>query len=191
MPEPRWKPIHPVGLPAAIDSMGSVAAPLLASVAIAVIVFVATTPDSVRWPNLTMGLLLGALISLVATIQFTFRARCYAVTPSQIEEWWPLDDDATKTYRRQMQRYHYNEFQTWMNLARRGYNVGLLLLAASMATIVYPKGTTVSHLTGGEWTVLVLALLGLVAEALWIVVGWFRRNTKPTLPTVDAEFRGT
>lgn len=185
--EPRWKPVYPVGYPGAIDSMGSVAAPLLASVTAGVIVFVATDKTPFRWPNLTMVLLFIGLFALIATVQFAFRARSYVVSPTQIEEWWPDQDEATDHYRRRVQRAHWDGFFQWANRARWAYNVGLLLLAAALATITAPKTQTHQHITSGRWLVVAVACLGFAAEALWIVLAYFRRNPDVILPDVRPE----
>jgi hypothetical protein len=47
-PEARWKPPFPVGYAAAIDSVGSVAAPLLASVSAALATLVVPNEEAFR-----------------------------------------------------------------------------------------------------------------------------------------------
>jgi MFS family permease len=185
-PEPRWKPPFPVGYAAAIDSMGAVAAPLLASVSAALVTLVIANEEAFRWPSLTLLLLVSATLALITTVQCAFRARQFAVTPSEIEEWWPLDDPATLELRRQYQRYHFWNYQTWAVAASRFYNGGLLCLLFALALMTVPQGDIGDSL--GRLAVTALAFLGALSEVVWIVVRHLRKEAQRPLPSVGPEW---
>jgi hypothetical protein len=55
-----WDVPYPYGQSAAIDSMGGIAAPLLAGFLVTLAVFVMSTPQTFRWVEPTLALLLVA-----------------------------------------------------------------------------------------------------------------------------------
>jgi hypothetical protein len=183
-PEPRWKPPFPVGYAAAIDSMGSVAAPLLASVSAALATLVISNEKAFRCPTATLFLLVGATLALITTVQCAFRARQFAVTPAEIEQWWPIDDDSGRYLRRQYQRYHSEQHTVWAKRASKAYNVGLLCLLLALALITVPKGALDESV--GRLAVVALAVLGALAELAWIV---YTRFTK-ALPATTSSRTG-
>jgi hypothetical protein len=129
-PETRWQAPLPYGNPAAIDSMGTIAAPLLASVCIALIAIVLTSTAAFRWTNATLLLLVVAAGSFVATVECSFIARQYVVTPSDLEDWWPdRDVPERREMLRREQRYYVSQFRVWSGKARLAYNVGVLALS--------------------------------------------------------------
>lgn len=185
-PEPRWKPPFPVGYASAIDSMGSVAAPLLASVSAALATLVIPNETAFRWPSLTVFLLIGATLALITAVQCAFRARQYVVTPSDLEQWWPINDDAGVNLRRQYQRYHRNRHQRWARVASIAYDAGLLCFLFGLALITTPPG----HLCGTRLPVTVLAFLGALCEVAWIVFTHVRKESV-RLPEVGPEWDPT
>jgi hypothetical protein len=184
-PEPRWKPPFPVGYAAAIDSMGSVAAPLLASVSAALATLVISNEEAFRWPTPTLFLLIGATLALITTVQCAFRARQYSVIPSDLEQWLPINDAGGMMLRRQYQRYHFSKHRAWALAASRFYNVGLFSLLLALALITLPQG----HLgdSTGRLAVVALALLGALSELVWIAYTHFRKETIE-LPEVGPEW---
>jgi hypothetical protein len=174
-PEPRWEVPFPYGYTAAIDSMGSVSAPLLAAISVALATLVLSNAAAFHWVDPVLGLLISAAFALVASVQFTFRAKQFAVTPPDLEAWWPdsEDDPARLEMLRREQRYHGREYSKWAARARFAYNVGLLLFLLGVAATLIPKGG-IDHASSGRLAVIALALLGLAIEALWIVSGYMR-----------------
>jgi drug/metabolite transporter (DMT)-like permease len=181
-PEARWKAPFPVGYAAAIDSMGSVAAPLLASVSAALTTLVISNEKAFRWPTLAVFLLVGATLALITAVQSAFRAKQYVVTPSDLEQWWPISDAGGVELRRQYQRYHAERHQVWATAASRAYDTGLLCFLFGLAVITTPSDF-------GSWSLVVagLAFLGALSEVAWIVYSHFRPEPV-RLPEVGPEW---
>lgn len=183
-PERRWKAPFPVGYPGAIDSMGSVAAPLLASVSAALATLVIPNERAFRWPELTVLLLIAATLTLITAVQCAFRARQYVVTPADLEQWYPISDASGIELRRQMQRYHVQKHEAWATWASRFYNAGLLCLLLGLALITLPPG----HIGNERLVVAVLAFLGVASEVAWIVDTHLKRDLSVQLPEVGPEW---
>jgi len=163
--EPRWDVPYPYGQAAAIDSMGGIAAPLLAGFAVTIALLVLSTPQAFRFVSLTLGLLLIAASALIAALQFTFRARQYSVTPAEIEVWWPDAKDPGRRHELEHeQREHRTAYQRWSNIARVAYNVGILFFVCGLTAALFPPGS----ISGARIIVIVLALLAAAAELCWI-----------------------
>ena len=93
--EPRRAP-HlleraPYGCAAAIDGFRSVAAPLLAGFAIAVVGITVplTATSPVRYPGTAIAFTALSALMLLASVQCTMWARQYAIHPNDMLEWWP------------------------------------------------------------------------------------------------------
>jgi hypothetical protein len=187
--EPRWRPIFPLGYPAAIDSMTSVAAPLLATVSAGTVVFVASNQNAVRWPNATLALLIGSFLALVFAVQSGFQARLYAVTPSQLSEWFPETDEGSIILLRRNQRYYFDKFTEWSKRARWSYNAGVSVLLLSVVTVVVPRTQPHEAVSAGRYFVIGLAAAGFAVEALWLMHSHRHRNDGVQLPDVGPEWR--
>lgn len=187
-PESRWQPPFPVGYAAAIDSMGTVAAPLLASVSAALATLVISNEQAFRSPVPTLFLLVGATLSLIAAVQCAFRARQYSVMPSDLEQWWPISDAAGIYLRRQYQRYHSERHLRWAGAASLAYNIGLLCLLFALALLTMPRG----HLgaSPGHLAVVGLAFFGALSELAWIGYTYFHKEPL-RLPEVGPEWTPT
>jgi hypothetical protein len=166
--EPRWDVPGYYGYADAIDAMGSISAPLLAGISIALATLVISSADAFHWVSATLFLLVGATFSFVGCVQLTFRARQFVVTPSQIEEWWPNHEQPSVHERlRREQRYHHQEYKKWARLARSAYNVGVLAFVLGIAALLVPK-PGIRHMSDGRLTVFVLALAAFACEVAWI-----------------------
>jgi MFS family permease len=163
--ETHWDVPYPYGDAAAIDSMGAVAAPLLAGFSVTLAALVLSAPSHFRWVSVTLVLLVIAALALIMALQFAFRARQFVVSPAEIEQWWP---DAASPERRQMlrreQREHRAEYTTWSNSARHAYNTGILFFVAGLTSALVRPGP----ISNGRLTAIALALLGVVGEFCWI-----------------------
>jgi hypothetical protein len=189
-PEPRWQPLIPFGYAASVESMGSIAAPLLASVNAGVLVFALSSEESFRWPTVTLFLLGCSLLALLAAVQATFHARQYVVTPSEIEEWYPDSDvPSMRQHLREQQRWHWREHTTWAGRATLAYDAGLASFLLALATITVPTGP-LDDVSRGRWAVVAVALLGVIAELAWIAETRWPR-TQSELPKVGPEKRAT
>lgn len=184
-PEPRWKPPFPVGYAAAIDSMGSVAAPLLASVSAALATLVISNEEAFRWPSPTLFLLVVATLALITAVQCAFHARQYSVTPSDLEEWWPASDPSGVELQRQYQRHHLSRHSAWANAASVAYNVGLVCLLLALALMTLPQGDLGDSLV--RLAAAGLAFLGAASELVWILYSQFG-NDPLRLPEVGPEW---
>ena len=161
---PRWDPPFPYGHPTAMDSMGGIAAPLLAGFAITFSVIVMTSASSFRWPGVVLALLTLAILALIAAVQFSFQTRLYAVTPSQIEEWWEKPERVRQRLRRE-QRYHRHHYKLWAERAALAYNAGILLFLGGFTLALVPPSSL------GNWRLVAFAVAaaGTVLELGWVL----------------------
>jgi hypothetical protein len=163
--------------------MGTIAAPLLASVCIALIAVVLTSAATFRLVSLALLLLVFAAAALVATVECTFTARQYVVTPSQLEEWWPdFADRGRLELLRREQRYCKDQFKLWSNRARCAYDAGLIALGLGVTVLLIPPGPV-------DFTrvcAIVLAAVAVASEAAWIR-NKRTRQSNPELPEVGPE----
>jgi hypothetical protein len=131
----------PYGAPAANESMGAIVAPLLAGFSLALLGLVVQVEQDLRWPDLALLLLAVAIVLLVLVVQFAFRARQYATTPSQVKDWWPdFDNDPER------QQRVYEELRVylachlwWIGRARGLYNTAICVLLLGLAVVLIPK----------------------------------------------------
>jgi hypothetical protein len=123
---------------------------------------------SLRWPNLALFLLVGATLSLLGAVQATFWMRRYAVTPSDLSDWWgsELEDPDRLAAVREEQRTLLRQQRTWAERARWLYDAGLLFLLLSLPTMLVPK-RGISHASSMRVAAVSLALLGFLAELVW------------------------
>jgi hypothetical protein len=90
---PYWETPDLYGQAEAVNSMGTIAAPLLAGFSLAAMVQALTIKTSeARWPTTSMLLFMLAAILFITSVQATFWARGYQTNPAEILAWWP---DAT------------------------------------------------------------------------------------------------
>lgn len=175
-PQPRWIPPAEYGYAAAIDSMGSVSAPLLAATSAALLTFVLSIPDEIRWHGLALFLLLAAALAFVGAVQLTFWAKRFAVTPADLASWWPELAPARVHELEWEQRFHLTRHSVWASRARRAYNAGIVSLLASLPVMLVPPGQ-LSHVSDARLAAIALAAVGLVSEAAWIAAAWFGPRT--------------
>ncbi len=185
--EPRWDVPSPYGYAAAIDSMGSISAPLLAGFSFTLAVLVLSSGASpARWPNASIFLLIAGAFALISSVQFSFRARLYVVTPSEIEEWWPdPSETATRDHLRRVQRDHRRSFRRWSTPARYSYDLGLLCFLLGVTSLLAPRA---GHVSDGRLAVVALALAAFVGELLWIALSNIPRKLSG-LPEVGPEWK--
>ncbi len=165
-PSPRWKPPGRYGYSAAIDGMGTVAAPFLAGIAIALAVLVISSPQDFGAEGITLFALVAAAVALIGCAECAFVARQYVVTPSQLDEWWP---DAGATQLADEQSQAVDAFELWAAWARRLYNVGMIGLAAGVAAALVPHGG-LNHAQPWRLAAFALALAAVLAELTAILI---------------------
>ena len=183
--ESRWNPPFPYGYPEAIDNVGSISAPLLAGINIALAAVLLTTPAAFPRLHVALFLLVLATAALVAAVQFTYQARQFVVKPDELEAWWPNHNELEqRLILRRIQRYHRRRFGTWAWRARAAYNLGILAFASGVTAILAPRH--ISHQSLGKLAPAGLAAAMFVAEFLWVLWTTFHtpviRNWPEVLP---------
>lgn len=166
MEPPPWRPPGRYGYTSAIDGMGTVAAPFLAGIAIALAILVISSPEHFGAENVALCFLVLAAVGLIACTECAFVARQYAVAPRQLEEWWP-DPDPLRLADEQHKAAA--AFKRWAACARGSYDIGIVALAVGMAAALVPHGGLDS---APPWRLasFALAVAGVFGEAIAILV---------------------
>jgi hypothetical protein len=171
----------------AANSLGAIAAPLLAGFSLAAMVQTLTikTGDA-RWSEAAFLLFMLAAVLFVFCVQAMFWARAYQTTPAEIEAWWP---DATDPRRfkqiRADQSWYARGFSMWVNRARFTYNTALLCLLAALTVLAVPAGSS-GQVAFVRWLAVAVGSAAFVAEATWIIgsspkIKWMRRLLEPSV----------
>lgn len=158
----------PYGQPEGSASASGVAAPLLAGGALALAGVIVQQQDSLRYPGLTLLLLVGALVLLIAAVQAGMWSRQFAVTPAEIEQWWPDPNKARQAAIVRDQNWHAQRHRVWARRVTVSFNLGVLVLWLAIAVAVVPRSGVQEPFW--RWAAAVLALAAAVAEAGWIAL---------------------
>ena len=171
-PGPTWDVPTPYGSSEAVQTMGGIAAPVLAGFSFTLLALILQIEDALKWPDLALVALMGAGLGFIAVVQFTFWTRHYSARPAEILEWWP---DAEDPWRRELIRedqWTYEaERRRWATAARRAYITAIVLLLVGVALVLVPDGP-LGDIPAGRATAIAVALLGLLLELLWIGSSW-------------------
>lgn len=172
------KPPRPYGLFATAEGLGGLAAPLLAGFAITLLALVLQVESALLAPDWGMLLLGVAALLMLQVVQLNARARGYAVTPADVESWYPeLDKRPERRHVIEWELRHYQAcWRTLIARARIRYNLGVVVLLAGTAVILVPADA-------GRWTVVrVLAVavlaLGALGEAAAALGSWARTRRR-------------
>jgi hypothetical protein len=170
---PQWKRPDYYGRPAAIDATGTIAAPFLAGIGIALAVLVISNEEHFGAAGMALFALILATIALVACVESAFHARLYVVTPSELEEWRPDHAEAKRVEMLEREQdIARKAFDQWADRARRAYNVGIIAFSVGVVFLLVPKGG-VHRAHGWHRATLVLACVGAIAEIGSVVwTGW-------------------
>jgi hypothetical protein len=185
---PRWEVPDRYGEAEALNSMGTIASPLLAGFSLAAMVQTVTiTSSEARWPDAALMLFFLAAVLFIAAVQAMFWARGYQASPAEITGWWPdaENPDRLKLLRREQKR-HVAGFRMWANRARRTYNAGLLSLLAALVTVAVPPESQ-GHTAVLRWLAVSVGGVAFVVEIMWITASitgtkWAARLLTPQLP---------
>ena len=180
-----WEPPDLYGAAEALNSMGTIAAPLLAGFSLAAMVQTITIKTSeARWPDAALLLFMLAAVLFVTTVQAMFWARGYQTSPIEIVGWWPdaTDPQRLKLLQRE-QRRHAAGFRMWSNRARVAYSVALLCLLAALTILAVPP-ESYGHAAFLRWLTVAAGAAAFVTETLWITASftnprWMRRLLEP------------
>jgi len=168
-PTPTWTVPSPYGYPRALESAGSVAAPLLAGFAVAVIAQIAAQPDKIRWVDAALAVLSLATVLLVFAVQIAFNARQWVVEPGELESWWPDHDDPDRWGQLRADQARYaTTFKIAADRFRRVFNAGLLLLMIGLAAALVPK----NDLTAARAVGIIIFAFAALIELWWLVQNW-------------------
>jgi hypothetical protein len=191
---PFWRMPKLYGEAEAFNSMGAIAAPLLAGFSLAAMVQTLTIKTSdARWPGVALLLFMLAAVLFVFSVQAMFWARGYQTTPAEIKAWWPDAADPQRlNMLRDQQRWHAKGFSMWANRARVTYNTGLLCLLAALTVLAVPAGSD-GHVAFVRWLAVAVGGAALIAEATWIIgsspkIKWLARLLQPPLDDASDTF---
>ena len=162
----RWPAPERYGSVEGLQSMGGIAAPLLAGFSITVATVVLTAAQEVRWPGVAVLLASVAAISFVACVQFISRARSLVATPDDMRRWWDDADTVAGRAARisEMQRSR-NGYDVYASRAGKSYNLGIVMLLASVATVLVP--TDDARQPQMRWAAAAVTALAALFEWLW------------------------
>jgi nitrate reductase gamma subunit len=178
---PTWQAPGKFGYAEAVQSAGTIVAPLLAGFTIAMIGLVVDTSNKgVRHRDLALLVLTAAASALLAAIQCAYSARQYLATPDQFQSWYPdletaepYEEDAGKGLSRPVQTWwaarseqaaHTALHARWAKRFRVLYHVGVVLVLCGLAVTLIPPG----HVSATRCVAVGLASLAALAEALWV-----------------------
>lgn len=174
---PLWASPGDFGQPMAFESKTGVAAPLLAGFSLSLLGVVGQAPTSFRWPGLTMSILSLVTLILVTCVQFGFRGRAVLYSRADVQAWGRLSglsDLQDEELRAAIQRRDMQEWRQWHRLTQVSYNLGIVLLALGMASVMAPPGayTSGQDLSIVEsiwrWVGCALCLVGAILELAWM-----------------------
>jgi hypothetical protein len=173
---PKWRKPAPLGYGSAMDSLGSVAAPLLAGFSLASVIIVSDDSVNFRWPGATALALATAAVALIGSVQCTYYARQYFWSGAEVSDWWPemKADTGLEALLRQEQAEAFSRWGGWIRWARTTYDFGILALLAGLGLGLAPQ-----HGSGLQnslrWAAVIVAFVACVGEAVWIVIASWRR----------------
>jgi len=132
----------PLGYSAALENVGTTAAPLLAGFAFTLIGLVVTSSNALAQPALALLLLLVvASLLLIGTVQFAFNARRYYIPPGDYLSLVQMTpDDITEEELRREYSDWLLEHGKLLDRARATYNAGIVFLLAGVAVVLIPPG---------------------------------------------------
>jgi len=174
-----WRLPVAYGSAAALQAIGTVAAPLLAGFSFTLGGLVLSTPDRIRWPNATLLLFVAAGVALITAVQAAAWARRWDVTPGELLGWWPNFDDMPEARREELyqeQRSHAERHARWSRATQTAYDAGILLLLAGVTLLVVPVGGW--RLGSARTLAAIVAGVAFLGEIVWVSfsVGMARRR---------------
>jgi hypothetical protein len=156
-----------------METMGTIAAPLLAGFAFASIGVILSTQQTLRWADQALVLVVGAVLLFVTSLQATFNARRHYVPPDQWTAWLGLAPTAAR--RGELQRSWSADlrvYRRWTEVARVTYNLAIVALLAATAVLLVPHG----HVAPWRGAAIALATLGALGELAWALTAQLARH---------------
>jgi len=173
---PKWSKPRPLGYGNAVESVGTVASPLLAGFSLASVVVVSDDSTNFRWPGAAVFALVVAAVMLIAAVQCGFNARQYLWSGAEVREWWPdmKDDSDREAVLSEQQALAFHRWDVWATWMRITYNFGILALLLGLALALPPQHDTDAQ-ASWRWAAVGLAFAACAAEVCWIIVGFWSR----------------
>lgn len=131
----------PFGYPAALETIGTSAAAMLAGFAFVLIGLILQEPSRMAQPNVALVLLVGAALLLVHAVQFSFKARQHHLP---LDEYVSLLDIAKREGLEDSVRAQHSkwagEYRKWAKHTRLAYNSGVVVLLSGVTIALIPAG---------------------------------------------------
>jgi hypothetical protein len=185
----RWSKPNPLGYGTAMDSLGTVACPLLAGFSFASVIVIADDSLSFRWPGVGILALSIAAISFFGALEASFNSKRYIWSPGDVSEWWPeiavepesagheggrTDGSYTAERLRNEQRTAFGRWRKWAGWSRRFYNCGVLALLFGLSSAIAPPPG--AHGATPRWISVGVVFAAFIVELAWIVTIGIRRR---------------
>lgn len=162
------------GATRALSAMTTVAAPLLAAGAIALIGVILQAPSSFGRADEAVVVLGLAVFFLVLSVQCGFMSHQHATTPREIDEYWvTMPPDLRWARIRREQWRAQTAARAWGNVARLVYAIGITALWIGLALALVPPGS----MRCGR----IVAIAGAGAAAVFEIC-WTWIVSRPTRP---------
>jgi hypothetical protein len=153
----------------AIESMSSIAAPLLAGGALAFIGIVLQQQQALRFPGAVLLISLTALMALIFAVQCGYWARQHAVTPQEIEQWWPDLDEEVRLQRVRADWWQEKaDYTVWAGRTRLLFGFGVTAVWLAVGIAVVPTATDKDAVL--RWLAVSFCLVIAIMEALWLLI---------------------
>jgi hypothetical protein len=176
---PEWERPPALGYGPAVDAVGNVAAPLLAGFSVSTIGIVLADESAIRWPGAVFITLTLAAAAFIMSVQCNFHARAYFYSPADAADWWSKSD--FKEWLADIQAEHKHDqgiWYTWMNRARRLYNLGVFALWVGIAFALMPPPRELHTVAVSRWVAVGIAGTVIVIELFWGITPAARRHRR-------------
>ncbi|MFV2121632.1 hypothetical protein ACE14D_25620, partial [Streptomyces sp. Act-28] len=182
-PRVVWEDPRRPALPALMDALGLVAAPLMAGAAIATAGVLGADADKFRWPALSMLLFTGAAVALLTAIQVSLSSRrflyssedvrLWAAPPTVREEEQAAGRRAPEEHRAEAQRRDFARWLWYSERATWAYQAGIVLLGIGFAGMVAPPSALHGADAVHRWIASGVVLGALVTHVVRLTVRVF------------------
>jgi hypothetical protein len=164
-----------------MDSVASVASPLLAGFSLASVLLVSDDAGNFRWPGAAILALAIASIALIGAVQFGFNARQYLWSAADVAGWWPdmKEGSEREDLLRAEQATAFGRWRVWTKWTRRAYDLGILAILAALGLALPPPHDIGAQATL-RWAASGIAFSACAGEAIWILAAsrqWLRSRT--------------
>lgn len=167
-----WRPPQPAGYLDSIQTVGGIAAPLLAGASFTLAVLALQTPAPPatafsRWPDAALACFVLAGFAQIGTVQATAWTRRYMCTPDDLTQWYPgqIVDGQPTTWLRGFQESHLRQAMRWAQAARLFFHTGVLGLLFGLTAVCVPP----AKIGAGRWVVLTVCAAAVIGEFAWLI----------------------